>query len=80
MRIQTESLKQKIVFKNEEGIEIAYCSGGRISAMDGRRVAILEGGNVYTADRQLLGRLTPSGVVRRHDGAASEGFLKLVGR
>ena len=76
---QTSQLKQKTLFRDEQGAELAYSYDGTVHAIgDGRRFATLKGGNVYGVARQLFGWLTLKGVVRGQDGIISEAFMRLV--
>jgi hypothetical protein len=77
--MRQNSYNPKIFFRDQQGAEIAYSYDGKVHATaGGHHIGTLRGGNVYSTDGQLLGRLTPNGTVRREDGSVSEAFLRLA--
>ena len=76
-----EPLFEKKFIKDEHGTKVAFAHLGAIFLIStGRKVAGLQGGNVYGMDGQILGRLTPKGTVVREDETPSEAFFRLVGQ
>ncbi|HXP07755.1 MAG TPA: hypothetical protein VN828_04630 [Acidobacteriaceae bacterium] len=79
MRKDINAFSKRFALKDEQGAKVAVALGGTIfTVSDGRQIATLRGGSVYGMDGQLLGRLTPSGVVLREDATYSQAFLRLV--
>ena len=68
----------KIPINDHKGTKVAYSYNGVVYAIPGQNVGTLRGGNIYGLDGQLLGRLTPRGVVVCEDGSVSETFLRLA--
>jgi hypothetical protein len=81
MRNQSNPYNLKIYIKDQQGTEVAYCYNGMVYAVaGGHQVGSLRGGNIYSIDGQLLGRLAPRGVVVCDDGSIPEAFLRIVGK
>jgi hypothetical protein len=75
----SQSLQDKIHIYDDEEVKVAYASNGAVYTIpEGTKIATLRDENLYTLDGQLLGHLTPVGVVRGVDGATPEAFMRLV--
>jgi hypothetical protein len=73
--------QDRLCIYDENGTNVAYINNGVVYvASDGRRVASIRDGNLYTQDGQLLGYRPPAGAVRGVGGTAPDGFMRLVKR